>query len=193
MTDMVVFSDLNGGMLTGQAIKDEVNAGNIIISDFDEKKVNPNSYNLTLNKELFVYKRPLFGLGALNMHRKNKTSSIIIPETGLRLEPNRLYLGSTNEITATEKYIPGLNGRSSVGRLGMTIHVTAGFGDIGFNGRWTLEITVAEPLVIYPNEEICQIFFFTPFGPTNMQYNGRYQNQMGTVASKFYEPKKETY
>lgn len=74
------------------------------------------------------------------MKTPNAVKKLIIPEEGLLLEPRRLYLGRTNEFTKTDKYIPMLEGRSSTGRLGLFIHVTAGFGDVGFAGFWTLEI-----------------------------------------------------
>ena len=72
------------------------------------------------------------------MRRENTSFSITIPEDGLLLEPQKLYLGRTIEYTATEGYVPMLEGRSSIGRLGLFVHVTAGFGDIGFKGFWTL-------------------------------------------------------
>ena len=139
-------------MLSGEEILKEIEAGNIIITPFDKKQINPNSYNLRLGKELVVYKEDV-----LDSKKQNATETIIIPEEGIVLEPNKLYLGKTIEHTETEKYIPMLNGRSSIGRLGLTIHVTAAFGDVGFKGTWTLEIFALQPIRIYPNMEICQI------------------------------------
>lgn len=77
----------------------------IIIDPFDKKRINPNSYNLSLYKELLVYENVV-----LDMKTKNTTSKIIIPEDGLLLEPNKLYLGRTNEFTSTDKYVPMLEG-----------------------------------------------------------------------------------
>ena len=77
-----------------------------------------------------------------------------------------------------------LNGRSSVGRLGICIHITAGFGDIGFNGTWTLEITAIKPVRVYPNIEICQVSYFTPYGESKIKYDGRYQGQIDPTASR---------
>lgn len=91
--------------------------------------------------------------------RHRRTRRLTIPPEGMVLKPGKLYLGRTVERTRTDKFIPMLEGRSSVGRLGMGIHVTAGFGDIGFDGPWTLEITVTEPLRIYPLVEIAQIYY----------------------------------
>lgn len=121
-------------ILSGKEILKNIGS-NIIIEPFDEKKINPNSYNLSLHNELLVYENDI-----LDMKTLNPTKVIKIPEDGLLLEPGKLYLGRTNEFTSTNKYVPMLEGRSSTGRLGLFIHVTAGFGDIGFSGYWTLEI-----------------------------------------------------
>lgn len=121
-------------ILSGKEIQKHIGK-EIIIEPFDQSRVNPNSYNLTLHNELLVYENH-----ELDMKKLNPTKRITIPEEGLVLEPNRLYLGRTNEFTKTEGFVPMLEGRSSTGRLGLFIHVTAGFGDVGFAGYWTLEI-----------------------------------------------------
>ena len=140
-------------ILSGKEI--EKNLGNnILIEPYDSKQLNPNSYNLRLFNELMVYDND-----KLDMKKENKVHKISIPEEGLLLEPFKLYLGRTIEHTTTNGFIPMLEGRSSIGRLGMFIHVTAGFGDVGFSGYWTLEIFVIQPLMIYPGVEICQIYF----------------------------------
>ncbi len=154
----------------------------IIIDPFDKKRINPNSYNLSLYKELLVYENVV-----LDMKTKNTTSKIIIPEDGLLLEPNKLYLGRTNEFTSTDKYVPMLEGRSSTGRLGLFIHVTAGFGDIGFAGYWTLEIFCVQPVKIYPNVEICQIYYHNINGEYDLYSNGKYQNNTGIQPSLMYK------
>lgn len=154
----------------------------IIIDPFDKKRINPNSYNLSLYKELLVYENVV-----LDMKTKNTTSKIIIPEDGLLLEPNKLYLGRTNEFTSTDKYVPMLEGRSSTGRLGLFIHVTAGFGDIGFAGYWTLEIFCVQPVKIYPNVEICQIYYHNINGEYDLYRNGKYQNNTGIQPSLMYK------
>jgi len=130
-------------------------------------------------------------LPPLDMHKKNETIEFEIPEEGYVLQPGVLYIGRTVERTATDRFIPMINGRSSGGRLGISIHICAGFGDIGFDGTWTLEITVVEPVRIYPNEEIAQVCFFTPAGKKAKLYRGRYYKQEDATASRFYQPKKE--
>ena len=154
----------------------------IIITPFDEKRINPNSYNLSLADELLVYDKE-----ALDMKKPNPTKRIVIPEEGLLLEPNRLYLGRTNEFTKTDRYVPMLEGRSSTGRLGLFIHVTAGFGDIGFAGYWTLEIFCVQPVRIYPNVEICQIYYHDIDGEYDLYSSGKYQNNSGIQASLMYK------
>ncbi len=154
----------------------------IIITPFDEKRINPNSYNLSLADELLVYEKE-----ALDMKKPNPTKRIVIPEEGLLLEPNRLYLGRTNEFTRTDRYVPMLEGRSSTGRLGLFIHVTAGFGDIGFAGYWTLEIFCVQPVRIYPNVEICQIYYHDIDGEYDLYSSGKYQNNSGIQASLLYK------
>lgn len=168
-------------ILSGQEIKKHMGK-EIIIEPFDEKRINPNSYNLSLAGELLVYDNHV-----LDMKEPNPVSHIIIPEDGLLLEPNRLYLGRTNEYTSTSRYVPMLEGRSSTGRLGLFIHVTAGFGDIGFSGYWTLEIFCVQPVRIYPNVEICQIYYHDIDGEYELYKSGKYQNNTGIQPSLMYK------
>lgn len=131
------------------------------------------------------------GTAYLDLHKQNETEDMWIDhDKGIILYPGKLYLGTTIERTHTDFYVPMLNGRSSVGRKGLTIHVTAGFGDIGFDGKWTLEMTVVHPLKIYYGDEICQISFFDIDGDNYYLYNGRYQKQDDVVESRFEEEKK---
>jgi dCTP deaminase len=123
----------------------------------------------------------------LDMKKKHQTSLLTIPSEGLLLEPNKLYLGRTVEYTKTLDFIPMLEGRSSIGRLGMFIDVTAGFGDVGFEGFWTLEIFVIQPLRIYPDVEICQIYYHAIEGEYEEYKSEKYQKNEGIQASKMYE------
>ena len=167
-------------ILSGREIVREMGRG-IVIDPFDERRVNPNSYNLSLHGELLVYRAEV-----LNMKTPNATETIRIPPEGLTLTPGRLYLGRTAEYTRTEKYIPMLEGRSSTGRLGLCIHVTAGFGDIGFAGYWTLEIFCIQPVRIYAGVEICQIYYHTIAGEYDLYKSGKYQNTRGIQPSLMY-------
>ena len=153
----------------------------IFIEPFDPRRLNPNSYNLTLHNELLVYENRL-----LDMKMENPVEQLTIPEEGLVLQPDRLYLGRTQEFTRTENFVPMLEGRSSVGRLGLFIHVTAGFGDVGFAGYWTLEIFCVQPIRIYPNVEICQIYYHDIHGEYEPYQSGKYQNNTGIQPSLLY-------
>lgn len=171
------------GMLTGDEIIRQYHEGNILIDPFDESRVNPNSYNVRLHPKLLLYSD--ISSSILDMKKRNDTYETIIPEDGLILKPGLLYIGRTIERTATDKFIPMINGRSSGGRLGLSVHICAGFGDIGFDGTWTLEISVVQPLKIYPNVEIAQICWFTPAGESSILYNGKYNKQEEPTASRF--------
>ena len=154
----------------------------IIIDPFNEKQVNPNSYNLKLHNELVVYDSHV-----LDMKKDNTGTKMIIPEEGLLLESNKLYLGRTVEYTETHNLIPMLEGRSSVGRLGLFVHVTAGFGDVGFKGYWTLEIFCVQPIKIYPNIEICQIFYHSIDGDYTSYEGGKYQANQDIQTSMLHK------
>lgn len=167
-------------ILSGLEIKKHIGK-EIIIDPFDEKNLNPNSYNLRLHNELLVYDEPV-----LDMKKPNKTKKLVIPEEGLVLEHGRLYLGRTLEYTKTDKFVPMLEGRSSVGRLGLYIHVTAGFGDVGFSGYWTLEIQCVQPIRIYAGVEICQIYYHLIMGEYEKYSSGKYQNNSGIQPSLLY-------
>lgn len=168
-------------ILSGKEIERQIDT-NITIDPFNPKQLNPNSYNLRLHNELLVYDNH-----DLDMKSPNPVSKITIPEEGLLLETNRLYLGRTLEYTRTENFVPMLEGRSSVGRLGLFIHVTAGFGDVGFAGYWTLEIFCVQPVRIYPRVEICQIFYHTIEGDFEQYKSGKYQHNTDIQPSMLYK------
>ncbi len=167
-------------ILSGKEIASRM-GGDIIIDPYDRDKLNPNSYNLSLHNELLVYKNV-----QLDMKEKNEYKKLTIPQDGLVLEPNRLYLGRTVEYTETKTLVPMLEGRSSIGRLGLFIHVTAGFGDVGFKGFWTLEIFCIQPVRVYSGVEVCQIYYHTIEGEYEAYSSGKYQNNTGIQPSLLY-------
>lgn len=170
-------------ILSGDEIVRRYNVGDIFISDFNDEKLNPNSYNLSLHDELLVYR-----VNVLDMARDNPYERIKIPEDGLLLKPGELYLGRTREYTETNSLVPMIEGRSSIGRLGIFVHVTAGFGDVGFEGYWTLEIHCVKPVVIYPYIDICQIYYHTIQGDFRRDfYRGKYQGNNDIQTSRIYE------
>jgi dCTP deaminase len=169
-------------ILSGLEIERQINAGNISITPFERGLLNPNSYNLRLHGELLVYTDEI-----LDMKKPLGTRKIDIPDDGLILSPGILYLGRTYEHTSTGRFVPMLEGRSSIGRLGLYIHVTAGFGDVGFSGYWTLEIQCVQPVKIYPMVEICQIYYHTINGEFKKYEGGKYQNNTGIQPSMSYK------
>lgn len=175
-------------ILTGHAIHEALRAGDLEIDPFAPANLNPNSYNLTLGTKLTVYLADRVRLEELSPHRpippaeldcrrQPVSDSFDIPGEGFVIFPGKLYLASTVERTASDKFIPMLEGRSSLARLGISVHQTGGFGDIGFRGQWTLEITCVEPVRIYSGIKVCQIQFWVPFGEVDRLYRGKYLDQ----------------
>lgn len=167
-------------MYSGQEIINAIKNGSLVIEPFDENNVNPNSYNLTLGDKLLVYTEDV-----LDCKKKNDTRIIDIPDDGYILSPNTLYLAETREYTETEKCVPLISGRSSIGRIGLTVHQSSGCGNLGFKGTWTLGITCVTPTKVHKGMEIGQIYFFPPVGETNIRYEGLY-NGKGVKDSKAY-------
>jgi dCTP deaminase len=176
-------------ILFDSAIMEGLEDGSIIIDPFDRDQLGCNSYDVRLGDQLLIYEM-LFGK-ALDMRVANDTKGFAIPDDGLYLLPGQLYLGSTVEtIGTTRTYVPHIEGRSSVGRLGMAVHVTAGFGDVGFVGQWTLEITVVHPLKVYPGERIAQAYFLKGLGSPTRTYSGKYAGMHGPEASRMEKDKR---
>jgi dCTP deaminase len=167
-------------ILSGQAILERI-GGDIVIDPFNESQLNPNSYNLTLHNELMIYEELM-----LDMAKANRVRRVEIPPEGLVLSPNQLYLGRTAERTITHNLVPQLEGRSSVGRLGLFVHVTAGFGDVGFSGYWTLEMFAVHPVRIYANVPICQIIYHEICGQYE-EYSSKYQHNRDIQPSLMFE------
>jgi dCTP deaminase len=157
-------------MLTGHEIKQRL-GNDIGISPFNESQLGPNSYNLRLGDTLMQLSEV-----CVDVKRKPEYVYHKMDESGFLLEPGNLYLAHTDEFTVTHNLVPMIEGRSSFGRIGLFVHVTAGFGDIGFRGRWTLELMVIRPTIIYPLIEICQIFYHQVSGYIEREYTGKYQN-----------------
>lgn len=174
-------------ILTGPEIKRQYELGDIFIDEFDESRLNPNSYNLRLDKMIAKYDQYGYYV-PLDMKKENKLDYIMIPEDGYILKPGCLYLGRTMEYTETNGFVPMLEGRSSVGRLGINVHATAGFGDVGFKGYWTLEISVVQPVRIYAGIDICQIYYHTILGDIqDYGDGGKYQNNTGIQGSMMWK------
>jgi dCTP deaminase len=168
-------------ILTGSEIQARLGT-DIVIDPFHESQLNPNSYNLRLHHELLVYEEIV-----LDMRRPNRFRRYEVPADGLVLSPNQLYLGRTMERTETHNLVPMLEGRSSIGRLGLFVHVTAGFGDVGFCGYWTLEMFAVQPIRIYPGVEIAQIFYHTLEGDVREYVSEKYQHNRDIQPSMLFK------
>ena len=168
-------------ILTGSEIQARLGT-DIVIDPFSPAQLNPNSYNLTLHNELLVYEEIV-----LDMRRPNRYRRYEIPPEGLVLSPNQLYLGRTVERTETHNLVPMLEGRSSIGRLGLFVHVTAGFGDVGFCGFWTLEMFAVQPIRVYAGVEIAQIFYHTLQGEVREYASEKYQHNRDIQPSLLFK------
>jgi dCTP deaminase len=150
-------------ILTGPEICREVAAGGITISPFSADQINPNSYNYRLGSQLIVIDQSGFPSGR----------RLDLKAGPITLQPRHVYLGHTSEVIGSTNYVTMLNGRSSIGRLGMFLNFSADLGQLGPAHQWTLEIMVVQPLVIYCNVIIGQATFWKPLGVT-MLYDGEY-------------------
>lgn len=177
-------------MLTGPMIKAEVREGRITINPFNDENINPNSYNLTLDAGMVVVEtNRVLRNGSRYVLDPTQPQHVVpvllVPlegpydsERGYVLQPNHLYLASSVETVGSNEYIPGLEGRSSFARCGISCHETAGFFDVGFFGKAVFEITVKLPTILRPGQKIAQIYFARPEGEI-LLYKGKYQHQAG--------------
>lgn len=181
-------------ILTGPKIKAMRDEGLIQITPWSDKNLGPNSYNLTLADTLLWFsednRKGTFPL-LLTPDVPQPGTEIKIPKEGLILLPGFLYLGRTVEYTRTDGFVPMLEGRSSVGRLGIAIHVTAGFGDDGFAGFWTLEIFCVQPVILYPGIPIAQIYYHSIEGVRDPYNSDKYQNNKGIQESQLWKDIRE--
>jgi dCTP deaminase len=167
-------------ILTSKKIQEELQNGKITIEPFKYENLNPNSYNLCLSNSIAVYENDV-----LDVKKDEPIIEKIIPPEGLLLQPNQLYLGNSIEIVGSNYYVPFLFGRSSTGRLGLFVQITAPLGDIGFLGKWTFMLKATVPLIVYPEMKIAQILFIAPVGDIEL-YNGKYQNSNKLAKSSIF-------
>lgn len=153
-------------ILSDKAILESIDKGEILVEPFRRECLGTNSYDVHLGKHLAVYKNRI-----LDAKKHNEIEELIIPEDGFVLHPNELYLGVTEEYTESHKHVPFLEGKSSVGRLGIDIHATAGKGDVGFCNTWTLEISCSQPVRVYAGMPIGQLIYFEVRGDIENMYN----------------------
>ncbi|MFD9418026.1 deoxycytidine deaminase [Streptomyces goshikiensis] len=155
-------------ILTGPAIREAVTNGTITIDPFEPDLLNPNSYNYRLGEQLEeLISRPADPTATA------RTRTIALPADGFVLQPGTVYLGTTVETIGSENFVTSLIGRSSLGRLGCFLQISADLGQLGAVHRWTLEVTVVQPLLIYPGMRVGQVSFWRPTG-SRSRYHGHY-------------------
>lgn len=152
-------------ILSDSKILEEMARGTIVIEPFDRKHLGSNSYDVHLSKNLAMYRNEV-----LDARQHNEVDHFVVPDDGMILLPQRFYLGVTEEYTETHCHVPFLEGKSSIGRLGIDIHATAGKGDVGFCNTWTLEISVKQPVRVYAGMPIGQLIYFEVSGEVNTLY-----------------------
>lgn len=200
-------------ILLGNEIKEHIEDGKISF-DGSIKNIGPNSIDVGLQETIKTYvecqvvtfrdeageihhvleqKEKLDWKWHLNPKKKNKTHEYKIPKEGLIIKPGVLYIGATIEVAGSSELIPMYEGRSSMARLGIQSHLAAGFGDIGFESNWTLEIVVVHPVVVYAKQRIGQVFFYTvnkdalqEMKDNNLLYDSKYSKQEKAQESKSY-------
>ena len=210
----------NGGILSGLSIKEAIIKGDIVISPLDLDHIdsidrfNPASYDLTLGNTVAVYEQVThidFSFSKKGVPGERLTHKISqvpsrdscldaakanlvvyyeMSNTGFMLKPGIGYLMHTHEKIKTNIYAPILDGKSSIGRLFLTAHITAGYGDPGFDGQYTLEVIATHPIIIYPGMRFCQIRFHTIVGDVSgYENNGNYKGSLasGPVPSRSWK------
>jgi dCTP deaminase len=166
-------------ILTDSQILDEMKRGAIVVEPFDPSCLGSNSYDVHLGRTLAVYRDEV-----LDARAHNQVDYLEIPDDGLILLPHRFYLGVTQEYTETHRHVPFLEGKSSIGRLGIDIHATAGKGDIGFCNTWTLEISVKLPVRVYAGMPIGQLIYFEVAGNVATLYRAKANAKYATRTDK---------
>ena len=163
-------------ILSDTKILEYVESGKIVITPFDVSNMGGNSYDVHLSPHFAEYIDD-----TIDAKKHNEIKHYEIPKEGFVLEPGKLYLASTIEYTETHDFVPFLEGKSSTGRLGIDIHATAGKGDVGFCGFWTLEISTSKKVRVYPGMPIGQLIYYVVDGSVERLYhkkeNAKYSHQ----------------
>ena len=164
-------------ILTGNAIREAVVAGDIVIEPFSESQLGPNSYDFRLGDRCVLYRDY-----ELDCARQNPVLERQMGPEGFLLQPDRIHLFSTLEKMGSTRYVPIIRGRSSTGRLGVFIDITADLIDIGSINRWTLQLHCVSPVRVYPGMLIGQVTFWCVFGEISL-YAGKYGKLESPVPS----------
>lgn len=172
-------------ILSDSKILEQIESSDIVIQPFDRACLGSNSYDVHLGHVLLRYPDyPDSVLDCKQQYTINRDMiQIDIPDDGYILEPNTLYLGVTKEYTETHNAVPFIEGKSSIGRLGISVHCTAGRGDAGFCNYWTLEITVVQPVRVYAGMPIAQLIYFALNGKVSTPYHAKADAKYNALCS----------
>jgi len=180
-------------ILSDRDILAKIKQGEIKISPFEPKNVQPSTIDLRLSNQVRVFDN--WRLGIIDVREKTDLSKVVkIGVKGFIVHPDEFILGSTVEkIKLPDDIAAKLEGRSSLGRLGLIVHATAGYVDPGFSGWLTFEISNISrlPIKLYAGMKVAQICFFQMTSPAINPYgskklNSKYQGQKGPTASKYW-------
>lgn len=185
-------------ILSDRSIREELASGRIEIDPLDESCIQPSSVDLTIDRFFRVFRNHTTGIIDVKQDMEELTELVEIaddPDAVFMLHPGEFVLGSTAErIKLPTDLVGRLEGKSSLGRLGLLIHSTAGFIDAGWDGHVTLELSniATLPITLYPGMKIGQISFLrmttaadVPYGSASV--GSKYQGQRGPTPSRYWE------
>ena len=182
-------------ILSDRTIRDAIESGRIVIDPFDPAKVQPSSVDLTLDRFFRVFRNHTRGVIDVKERMDDLTEEVeIAPDGVFLLHPGEFVLGATAEsVTLPADLVGRIEGKSSLGRLGLLIHTTAGFVDAGFQGYLTLELSnvATLPITLYPGMKIGQISFLQMTSPADVPYGSgalgsKYRGQQGPTPSQYW-------
>jgi dCTP deaminase len=188
-------------ILSDRSIREEVAAGRIVIDPLDKRDIQPSSVDLHIDRFFRVFRNHTMRVIDVKENQEELTELVEVKDDDpLILHPGEFVLGSTLErVGLPSDLVARLEGKSSLGRLGLLIHSTAGFVDAGWDGHLTLELSnVANlPITLYPGMKIGQISFLRMTTPADVPYGSpqvgsKYQGQRGPTPSRYYENFKDS-
>jgi dCTP deaminase len=183
-------------ILSDRSLRDAIAVGRILIDPFDDACVQPSSVDVKVGNLFRVFRNHTAGVIDVKQDLEDLTELIEIPADGVfMLHPGEFVLGSTHErVRVPDDLVARIEGKSSLGRLGLLIHSTAGFIDAGFDGHITLELAnvASLPITIYPQMKIGQVSFMRMTTAADQPYGSgttgsKYQGQRGPTPSRYFE------
>ncbi len=183
-------------ILSDRSLREEIAAGRIVIDPLDESCIQPSSIDVKVSNLFRVFRNHTAGVIDVKQDTSSLTELVTIPDDGVfMLHPGEFVLGSTLErVSVPDDLVARVEGKSSLGRLGLLIHSTAGFVDAGFDGHITLELAnvASLPITLYPGMRIGQVSFLRMTTPADRPYGkgaagSKYQGQRGPTPSRYFE------